>query len=284
MTTVRRVVATAKSEILTKSRGCGPDGYPQLEATMWKHFSVSALVGLCLLSVSATAFAQSSTNASAKAAAQINTVTGCAQTTTGTPPVLGPCKNPSGDAAWLDLMSQQVKVSNSQALFVNASLVTALFTETQVKGSTTGSTTTGSSSVASGTVAVRVLIDGDVSGTGVYPAAPDTNGESVGVIFDQRIQTLNATIGGVFTGCTVLPCTVTTTEQITLILDTSGAHSFSWILPSVGVGYHTIKVQVCLATGTTGTTPGNASVAEAMFGLGSLTIESVRLNNALITF
>ena len=159
-----------------------------------------------------------------------------------------------------------------------------MFTETQVKGSTAGTTTTGSSAVASGTVAVRVLLDGNIAGAGVFPAAPDVNGESVGVIFDQRIQTLNATIGGVFTGCTALPCTVTTTEQITLILDTTSAHTFNWILPAVGVGYHHIKVQVSLATGTTGTTPGNAAVAEAMFGLGSLTIESVRLNDALITF
>jgi hypothetical protein len=249
-----------------------------------RYVRIGVVVSSYLLLSSVVAFSQTSTNGSAKAAAQINTLTGCRQTTAGTPPVLGPCTSPSGDAVWLDLMTQQVKTSNSQALFVDVSLVTGLFTQTQVKGNTTGSTTTGSSSVASGTVAVRVLLDGNVAGTGVYPAAPNVNGESVGVIFDQRIQTLNATIGGVFTGCTVLPCTVTTDEQITLILDTTSAHSFNWILPSVGVGMHQIKVQVSLATATTGTTPGNASVAEAMFGLGSLTIESVRLNNALISF
>jgi len=249
-----------------------------------KYLCASAVVGLCLLLFSGVTFAQTSTNGSAKAAAQINTLTGCRQTTTGTPPVLGPCTTPSGEAAWMDLMTQQVKTSSSQDLFVDVSLLTGLFTETQVKGSTPGTTTTGSSAVASGTVAVRVLLDGNVAGTGVYPAAPDVNGQSVGVIFDQRIQTLNATIGGVFTGCTALPCTVTTNEQITLILDTTSAHGFNWILPNVGVGYHQIKVQVSLATGTTGTTPGNASVAEAMFGLGSLTIESVRLNDALISF
>jgi hypothetical protein len=249
-----------------------------------KYLCASVVVDLCLLLLSGVAFAQTSTNGSAKAAAQINTMTGCRQTTTGTPPVLGPCTAPSGEAAWMDLMTQQVKTSSSQDLFVDVSLLTGLFTETQVKGSTPGSTTTGSSAVASGTVAVRVLLDGNVAGAGVYPAAPNVNGQSVGVIFDQRVQTLNATIGGVFTGCTALPCTVTTNEQITLILDTTSAHSFNWILPNVGVGYHQIKVQVSLATGTTGTTPGNASVAEAMFGLGSLTIESVRLNDALISF
>lgn len=251
---------------------------------MRKYLRATAAVGSFLILISAASFAQTSTNGSAKAAAQINTMTGCRQSSTGTPPVLGPCTNPAGGPVWLDLMTQQVKTSNSQDLFVNVALVTGLFTETQVKGSTAGSTTTGSSAVASGTVAVRVLLDGNVAGTGVYPAAPDVNGESVGVIFDQRIQTLNATIGGVFTGCTALPCTVTTSEQITLILDTTSAHSFNWILPAVGAGYHQIKVQVALATGTTGTTPGNASVAEAMFGLGSLTVESVRLNDALITF
>lgn len=141
--------------------------------------------------------------------------------------------------------------------------------------------------MGSGTVAVRVLLDGDISGAGVLPgSAVDPQTGSVGVVFDQRIQTLNATLGYVFTGSTCDPstgCTLTP-EQITLILQTGGAHSFNFILPNVGTGNHTIAVQAALTTSTTGTDPGNVAVADALFGLGSLTVEAVRLNEAVANF
>ena len=66
---------------------------------------------------------------------------------------------------------------------------------------------------------------------------------------------------------------------MTLILDTTAAHSFSFILPNVGVGGHTLKIQARSSTGTTGTDPGNIAIANAVYGLGSLTVEAVRLVN-----
>jgi hypothetical protein len=227
-----------------------------------------------------SALAQNSTNASTKAAAAITTVTMCAESTTGP---IGPCTTPTGPN-WLPVMSTQIKTSNVADLFVGVSLVTGLYTHTQVKGSTTG-TTTGSQAVASGTVAVRVLLDGNIWGAGVLPAsAPDPATGSVGVIFDQRIQTLNATLGSVFTGTTCTTGCTLTPEQVTLILQTASAHSFNFILPEVGVGTHTTEVEAALSTGTTGTTPGNVAIADALFGLGSLTVEAVRLNDAVFSF
>src|SRR5439155_1430363 len=87
------------------------------------------------------------------------------------------------------------------------------------------------------------------------------------------VPTTCANRGSTGTGCTLLP------EQVTLILDTTAAHSFSFILPNVGVGGHTLKIQARSSTGTTGTDPGNISIANAVYGLGSLTVEAVRLVN-----
>ena len=243
--------------------------------------SLAMVVASCLLV--GAAVAQTSTNASTKAAAAITTVTLCTESTTGP---IGPCTTPTGQN-WLPVMTTQIKTSNATDLFVSVSLVTGLYTQTQVKGSTAGSTTTGSQAVASGTVAVRVLLDGDITGARVLPAStPDPHTGSVGVIFDQRIQTLNATLGNVFSGstCTASTGCTLTPEQITLILQTASAHSFNFILPQVGTGTHTIAVQAALSTSTTGTTPGNVAVADALFGLGSVTVEAVRLNDAVFTF
>jgi hypothetical protein len=106
-------------------------------------------------------------------------------------------------------------------------------------------------SMVTGGVSVRVLLDGDPT-----KGYPDSAG--------------GGTAG---TGCTL------TVEQITLALQTTSAHSFGWILPNVGTGSHTITVQAQLNTQAFGTNGGTA-VADALYGLGSLTVEGVRLVNS----
>ena len=94
-----------------------------------------------------------------------------------------------------------VKTSNATSLFVDTSLVTGLYTSTQVKGNNTGAT---SSAIASATVSIRVLLDG------VTYAYPDTAG--TGVTFDARVQTLTADLGNIFTSaCAASPTTCTLT-------------------------------------------------------------------------
>src|SRR5262249_53944621 len=112
---------------------------------------------------------------------------------------------------------------------VNTSLVTGLYTSTQVKGNGNGSTSTAS---AMGGVQVRAVMDpqfysGNVVG-GTY-AYPDDQG--TGITFDQRIQTLTANLGYIFTDCfanggnTGTGCTLSQ-EQITLALETTATASF----------------------------------------------------------
>src|SRR5205814_2102498 len=141
------------------------------------------LAGLTGVLFSTMGFSQNGTPSS-KAAAAINTLTVCANSNS-TANV--PCTNQSNEGVWLDVMQTTIKTSNVADLFGGVSLVTGLYTNTNVKGNNTGAAST---SVAQGTVQVRLLID-NTPGLGF----PDTTGD--GVIFDQRIQTLTANIGNV---------------------------------------------------------------------------------------
>jgi hypothetical protein len=140
-----------------------------------------------------------------------------------------------------------------------------------IKGNATGSTST---AIAAGKVEVRVLIDG-VAGQ----AFPDTTG--TGVTFDARVQTLTANLGYIFTQCIASGLTgcVLTPEQITLALDTTSAHSFSFILLNVGTGTHLLQLQARASSASSGTN-GGVAISDALYGLGSLTVESVRLVNS----
>ena len=228
---------------------------------MYKMLGVAAAVVLS----SGTAYAQSS-----KATAAINTVTVCANTSSA--PCTGSNVVPEG--AFRDVMTTTIKTSKIADLFIDASLVTGLFTSTTVTGNSQGSRST---ATAMGGVQVRVLLDGNPA-----LAFPDQTGE--GVTFDQRIQTLSANLGNVFTSCfaqggtTGTGCTLTP-EQITLVLDTTSAHSFSFIMLNVGTGTHTLKVQARVNTQATGSN-GGVAIANALYGLGSVTIESARLVNS----
>src|SRR2546430_2861355 len=77
-----------------------------------------------------------STSPSSKAAAAINNVTVCANTSSA------PCvaSNVAPGAVWQDVMTTAIKTSNVADLFVGASLVTGLFTSTTVTGNGSGST------------------------------------------------------------------------------------------------------------------------------------------------
>jgi len=160
-----------------------------------------------------------------------------------------------------------VQTSNSQSLFVNVSTVVGLYTSTKVTGNNTGATST---ATAQAGVHVRVLLDGNVY------AFPDQLG--TGIDFDNRVQTLTANLGNIFTSdCAANPSTCTLTpEQLTLILQTSSAHDFNFVLLNVGSGSHTIDVQVMADTHSTSAT-GGVAIAGAAYGPASVTVDTVRL-------
>jgi hypothetical protein len=244
---------------------------------MKKLLTMATAVLLVCWLISAAALAQSS-----KATAQITTVTMCANSNNLAPCTASGSQNiPTG--VWHSIMSTTIKTSNVADLFVDTSLVTGLFTSTQVKGNGNGST---SSATAMGGVQVRVVLDPQLDSSGNVVGGtygyPDDQGS--GVTFDQRIQTLSANLGNIFTDCfanggtTGTGCTLTQ-EQITLVLQTTSAHSYNFILLNVGTGTHTLLVQAQVNTSST-SSGGGVAVSNAMFGLGSLTVESVRLVNS----
>ena len=237
-----------------------------------KRLSIAVCLACVIYSLTSAANLPAS-----KAAVQVNTVTTCGAFATSQ------CTNTDTTGHWLPVMATQIKTSNVADLFAGVSIVTGLYTSTSVRGNNTGSTST---AVAEGTVRVRVLVD---------PASPDCQNDcssikslpdlNKGIVFDQRIQTLSANLGFIFTSqCALDPTTCTlTAEQIELVLDTTAAHSFNFVVPNVGTGIHSIVVQAQLSTENTSvisTINGGVSVANAIFGLGSLTVDAVRLVNS----
>jgi hypothetical protein len=231
-----------------------------------QRFTAALAVAVSLL-WSAIASAQSS-----KATSAINTVTVCANTNSA------PCTTadivPQG--VWQDVMRTTIKTSKISDLFIDASLVTGLYTYTGVSGNGSGSTSKAS---AMGGVKVRVLLDGNPT-----LAYPDSTGE--GVTFDQRIQTMTGNLGFIFTDCfasggtTGTGCTLTP-EQVSIALDTTSAHSFNFIALNVGTGTHALTIQAQVNTDANGSN-GGVAISNALYGLGSVTVEAVRLVNSFL--
>jgi len=97
------------------------------------------------------------------------------------------------------------------------------------------------------------------------------------VVLDSRVQTLSQSLSDcvVNVGTTTGTCTFDST--IKLMLTTTSAHTFNLIFPKVGVGVYTLSIEAALkADGTIASGSGTA-IGAAAYGLGSVTVESVRL-------
>jgi len=207
-----------------------------------------------------------------------------------------PCVDSANNGQWFTVMNAAVKTSTNKTLFVSPSLITGLYTNTQVKGNGSSQTATAAASVA-----VRVLLDcANCGGAGsvqtqpaLFAAAgyPDAGGS--GIVFDARIQQLTATLGQAITNTCMLDITTCSPEVVDLILASTSAHSFNFILRQVGAGQHTVTVQArldagnvcynnsgavttCSSSDLVNTSLGS-SVSAAVFGLGSVTVLPVQL-------
>ena len=266
------------------------------ERTLFTTF----VLALSLAVLPATLTAQSSTSPQGGAAifSGPNAVCASSQSQISGSQNFQPCVDANNNGQWFTVMNASVKTSTNKTLFVSPSLVTGLYTNTQVKG---GSSGTSQTATAVASVAVRVLLDcsncAAIAAPQMQPAAfpaagyPDAAGS--GIIFDARIQQLSATLGSVITSTCLTDITTCTPEQIDLILSTTSAHSFNFILPQVGAGTHTVTVQARLDAGNvcydnmgSVTTCDNSavvntslasSVSAALFGLGSVTVIPVQL-------
>lgn len=264
---------------------------------MSKYMRLLAVLALS----SAAAFAQT---ASSKATAAVNTAVWCTYDTSTSGSISGiltvsSCKDlytgaqiaPTQDS-FIPVMTTTIKVSNSQSLFVTPSLVTGLYTNTAVKSHTSGGTGSTSTAVASGAVYERAVLL-DANGNVVQIADPvgmcsndilgcqQSASGDWGVTLDSRIQTLSQTLSGCTTSDTSGNPTGTCSFDLTtqLILQTASAHTFGFIFPNVGVGTYQVQIQAAVdANADTSTSNGGSyAVGASAFGLGSVTVESVRL-------
>jgi hypothetical protein len=260
---------------------------------MKKCFALLALSALIVTFAAAAASAQGTP--SSKATAAINTAVGCtfvAKTTIGdTLPVschdiftgLAVDVTPDNFAA---IMTATIKVSNSQSLFVSPSLVTGLYTKT----STTAYPGNGSTAVATGGVFLRAIVTNQATGEVQvgYPVAAcapgilgcQLMGADYGVTLDTRVQSLSHAISDCIVNVVVggLPLTGTCSfaSTIDLMLQTTSANTFNFIFPNVGVGVYTVQIQAAVNATASVINLGTA-VGGAAYGLGSLTVESVRM-------
>jgi hypothetical protein len=193
-------------------------------------------------------------------------------------------QNPSANSqrsGLISVMTTALSNSQSSSYLINASLVTGLLTNTTVT-SNGGSKSSGS---ATGSVQVGVIMDGSFDSNGHYLGGGSYAYPGL-LSFDTRTQTLTATLGQALTGCTVVSgivqCTGLTQEQIQLVLDTTSAHSFEFILPNVGVAPnnapHRIDVVTQVSSSTLSSGLGSA-LASACYGAGSVVVDSVRLGH-----
>ena len=193
-------------------------------------------------------------------------------------------------ASGVEAFTLNIHTPNQKDLFVDVSMQCALSTTTTVRTSiedtgelspapgkkTTKKAGTSSATAAAG-LGVKVTIDGNTYSTNVYPDDY--------VTFCQRSQTLEAILGQALvcddldmSGDITLQTECDLTDQeITLILNTLSAHSFNFIISDVGPGDHTITIWATYMTPPTTEIGGGVAEATAMFGLGSVTVEEVRM-------
>ncbi|WP_373045992.1 hypothetical protein [Vulgatibacter sp.] len=170
---------------------------------------------------------------------------------------------------WTNILATTIHTSQQKDLVMDVSLEAGLFTDTLVSSRKGRSDT----SFAEAMIEVRVLVDG----LAAMPAS---------VIYARRAQTLMASFGGVLEYCDdenddgiidgETECEFSD-EQLQLVLDTMGAHSFNFLLDDVGSGSHSIVVQAKITTDSSA--QEGAASARAVLGNGSLVVEEVRLVN-----
>jgi hypothetical protein len=260
-----------------------------------RMIAVGMTVALCLF------FASIASAASAKWAAADSTLNVCTATGSGTLSSTasiklfnltcsvtgtGTTSGSSGTPAeavmdgpnWVVITPLTMHLSTAQSLFVTSSLVTGLYTETQIKGG-------GGSQSASATAKVLLRVV-DVTGCTLNnltvcgtekPAEPvvdctpatfgcdsaDAN-TTFGVAFDERIQALTATLN--------------LGESIDLALATATGHSYGFGFDDMTAGTHNVVVEVAVEASTTDTSATySGALSAAAFGLGFTTAEAVNL-------
>lgn len=153
------------------------------------------------------------------------------------------------------ILTQEIKTANQKDLIIDVSLLSGLYTETNVKSQGGNKDTSG----AGAAVLAAVFVD-DVM---VFPGYP--------IVFEGRVQVLSATLQGIINE----EHEVIAPEEIGLIIGTLSANSFNFIAPNLSSGTHTVEVKAAVVSGAF--SQQGSAAAIGVLGLGSVVIEEVRM-------
>lgn len=170
-----------------------------------------------------------------------------------------------------NFMQLNIKVSNGDSsLLVGGSLETSILTNTSTTGG--GGKQTAS---ATGSIIVTMAVDGQLAPVGCTSNCPVGVAYPPKVTYDERQQTLTTNLGNT---CSTVSgvTTCTSPESIQLILSTTSAHAFNFIVPGLPGGNHTVTFKIAVATDATATSLLAGAEAQAAVGVGSLTAQVVK--------
>ena len=204
-------------------------------------------------------FAQENPNASAKATAQIDFLHVMSVAYTDS------LNDFAFDFDADEILEQTIKTANGKDLFIDISLQSAVFTGTTVKSK--GGNRDTSSAAAS--VFLWVWID---KGT------PDARLAFTGpVVYNARTQTLTAVLQGIveLVDNDGYVLNITAPEEIGLFIGTMSANAFNFIVNDLSSGMHTVTVDAACAS--TALNQEGWAGSMAVIGLGSMTVEEVRM-------
>jgi hypothetical protein len=228
-----------------------------------------------LVAVTAVAFSHFGVKAqgfpSSKAAIAIDPLIALSKATNGASPT-----GTAGDTGWKTVLETQIKMSSQKDLAFDVAMQCGIVTDTTVNSKNGGQ----ASSSARANIAVRVLVDGEPAEPHNSLDATKTNAD--GVVYCDRVQTLNAKFSGLNCTADLTSGAVTCAdpETLQLILQTLNANAFNFAKSDVGVGVHTITVEArAQASVNFDNDQSGLSLAgaEAFAGAGSMVVEGIRL-------
>jgi len=102
-----------------------------------------------------------------------------------------------------------------------------------------------------------------------------------GVVIDQRIQTLSSSVSNCIVTVGTSSGTCSFDQTISLLLDTTSAHTMNFVFPNLAVGSWVVEIQAAVnADATVSGGNGTSAIGGAAYGLGAMTVDSVRLVSA----
>jgi hypothetical protein len=231
------------------------------------NLSIAAAFALAMPVIASSAFAQSAGSFAGdfqgpQGVAKVFTQTICSSTDSG-------CIAGSIAAQTSNLLTATVKASgsSSKSLLIMGSLEDGLTTETSNSGGGNKSSSTGTASIV-----VTPVVTGSGCPTGGCPVYPNS------VTFASRTQTLTANLGSCSVSSSVVgeTFTCTDTDTIDLLLSTTSANTFNFIVPNLSAGQYQVALAVAITTSATSDSLSAGATASAVVDAGSLGILTVQ--------